>query len=217
MPEITPRHARSDAQTRTPAASPRSSNSSGYFLALGMTETSPSARQTLASKSPSNPGWLTAYRKAALGPSANLRGWRWPGRLWTVRDRPGGWLPAIVSPRSGSCRPCAPSCTHSQRKAAQSLRLTDLCRDPCDGPDLRYVCRSEAGVSLGRVLGWLSDCDDECVRPVRGGIRSCATPCGARRCLSAYLGHGRVRMAECAVTSHTEGLASHFGNTALDR
>ena len=37
---------------------------------------------------------------------------------------------------------------------------------------------------------------------VRRGIRRYAAPCQARRCLSAHLGHGRVRMAERTVASH---------------
>jgi hypothetical protein len=33
----------------------------------------------------------------ARGAGADLRGRRWAGRFWIVRDRPGGWLSAVVS------------------------------------------------------------------------------------------------------------------------
>lgn len=59
------RRVRLDVPTRTPAAVARS-NSSPDTSSLSARQISPSARRTLASKSPSNPGWLSRVRETIL-------------------------------------------------------------------------------------------------------------------------------------------------------
>src|SRR5450759_1958938 len=61
------RHARSDALTRTRGAPHGPAAPVNTSSLLACSETSPSARQNLASKSPSNPGWLRSFPLWIIG------------------------------------------------------------------------------------------------------------------------------------------------------
>ena len=80
----------------------------------------------------------------------------------------------------------------------------DLRRDTDRGLDLRCVRRAHRGLSLGFLLGRLSDRDDEYVRAVRRSVRWRATPRRPRRSSAARLDCDWIRMAERAFPSRAD-------------
>ena len=64
-----------------------------------------------------------ADRGSARGPSTDVRGRRWTDRLWTVRDRPRGRVPAVAE-RSG------PGGSHTRGHPTREGTLHNLCATP---------------------------------------------------------------------------------------